>query len=57
MLDHITTSGLPEKPTITGSVLDSIREDKTDEVKTALFDHRRISHAEDHLTAIREARR
>ncbi|XP_021747831.1 beta-glucosidase 24-like [Chenopodium quinoa] len=52
---YVTENGVPAKPTITGSILNSIKEGKIEELKAALFDDKRISHVEDHLTAIREA--
>uniref|UniRef100_A0A803MAT8 Beta-glucosidase n=1 Tax=Chenopodium quinoa TaxID=63459 RepID=A0A803MAT8_CHEQI len=53
----VTENGIPAKPIITGSVMDLIKEGKVKELKAAFFDDKRISHVEDHLTAIREARR
>lgn len=51
----VTENGVPEKPTITGSVQDCIQQGKTEELKAAFFDDKRISHAEDHLSSIHEA--
>lgn len=52
---YVTENGVPEKPTITGSVMDSIKQGKTDELKSAFFDDKRLAHAEAHLISIREA--
>ena len=52
---YITRTGLPEKPVISGSVMDLIKQGKTEELKSAFFDEKRISHVEDHLISVREA--
>ncbi|CAO2829473.1 unnamed protein product [Amaranthus hypochondriacus] len=52
---YVTENGVPEKPTVTASVMDLIKQGKTDELKAAFFDDKRLAHAEDHLLSIREA--
>ncbi|XP_057530401.1 beta-glucosidase 12-like isoform X2 [Amaranthus tricolor] len=52
---YVTENGLPEKPVISGSVMDLIKQGKTEELKSAFFDEKRISHVEDHLISVREA--
>ena len=47
--------GVPEKPTVSASVMDLIKQGKTEELKAAFFDDKRLEHAEDHLLSIREA--
>ena len=44
-----------EKPIISGSVMDSIKQGKIEELKAAFFDDKRISHVEEHLISVREA--
>lgn len=52
---YVTENGVPEKPTITASVDDLIKQGNFDELKAAFFDGKRAAHAGDHLLSIREA--
>lgn len=52
---YVTENGMPDKPTITGSVNDMIAQGKTAELEAAFYDDYRIQHAHDHLVAVREA--